>query len=635
MARKRRVNLRAILADPDLRRELMVTTVQATQAREGIKTTREQAERAYYVVTEGENAAFFDLERFRSRAGEPDRRHEIFVKALREEVGRVRFNVARRDFTTIEGSPLAYRHIGLVAHVFRENTPLEPKWGIAAQGLATAADKRFVRFYWEMTEDKIGEQKEWVPFAKGGDFSRFYADINLIVQWTRQSIAIMKDIGRVQNVNHYFKAGLTWPLRTQRGFNLRVLPKGCIFGHKGPAIFPSNDDEYFFLLGISSSSIAEFILQGLSSFGSWEVGVIKKLPIPELVSGQNIRISDQARAIHDAKAFWDEGNEVSTRFRLPWLLREDIISRNVPISTRLEILLEFEAAEEARIRKLYKELNDDSYRLYGIPKEIRAIIEDILGERPLEVLWPQLEGKTPEQKKMEHIWRLLSYAVKRVVEKDEDGIVPYYPVSGEAGLLERIYAEFSLLLPELEAGQVEAEIANELRKPVSGFRKAESIGWWLENVFFDYHCSLYKNRPRIWHIASSRGSTPFAFGALVLCHRFDRNRMAKLRAHYIRDAVETFKREAALADKEGRVGDRMEWQARLEQVEELDVRLQWVQEGRHEGLEGGESDYRILAPWKTLEKQPSGWEPDINDGVKVNIAPLSKAGVLRSTKAMR
>jgi len=46
-ARKNRVDIKAILADPYLRRELFVTTIIATQAREGIITTREQAEAAY------------------------------------------------------------------------------------------------------------------------------------------------------------------------------------------------------------------------------------------------------------------------------------------------------------------------------------------------------------------------------------------------------------------------------------------------------------------------------------------------------------------------------------------------------------------------------------------------------------
>ena len=43
----KRVNIRAILADPALRRKLIVRVIQATQAREGIVTTQAQAERAY------------------------------------------------------------------------------------------------------------------------------------------------------------------------------------------------------------------------------------------------------------------------------------------------------------------------------------------------------------------------------------------------------------------------------------------------------------------------------------------------------------------------------------------------------------------------------------------------------------
>lgn len=92
MASKRRVDLRGILADPDLRRELMVPTLQATQAREGVETTREQAERAYYIVTEGEQGVFFDLERFRSgKRSKLDRREEMFVRVVRGENERARF----------------------------------------------------------------------------------------------------------------------------------------------------------------------------------------------------------------------------------------------------------------------------------------------------------------------------------------------------------------------------------------------------------------------------------------------------------------------------------------------------------------------------------------------------------------
>lgn len=43
----KRVDIRAILRDPVQRRRLLVNAIIATQAREGITTTREQAEAAY------------------------------------------------------------------------------------------------------------------------------------------------------------------------------------------------------------------------------------------------------------------------------------------------------------------------------------------------------------------------------------------------------------------------------------------------------------------------------------------------------------------------------------------------------------------------------------------------------------
>ena len=43
----KRVDIKKILADPNLKRKIMVSVIVATQAREGIKTTKEQAEQAY------------------------------------------------------------------------------------------------------------------------------------------------------------------------------------------------------------------------------------------------------------------------------------------------------------------------------------------------------------------------------------------------------------------------------------------------------------------------------------------------------------------------------------------------------------------------------------------------------------
>jgi hypothetical protein len=622
----KRVNVRAILADPDLRRKLMVSTIQATQAREGIDTTPEQASRAYYVVTESERAVFLDLERFKGgKRGERDTRHEMFVRSLRSEVDRVRHDVARRDFAAIAGSPLAYERVWIVAPIFRETPSLEPEWAIARQGKATGDDPKWVRFRWEVLSDT-----DWVPFAKGGDYSRFFADVDLVLNWKPKKREELKASGNgLPSEEHYFKAGLTWPRRTQRGFNVRIMPSGCVFADKGPALFPESADDTYFLLGLTNSAMAEFILQGLTSFGSWEVGAVRRLPVPRPSAGTRDTISSGSRAIYEAKREWGSATETSSEFVQPWLVRTTVKDKTLP--GMLAELAVKEAANETAIRKHYLELNEAVYRLYGIPDVTRAKINQSLGERPPEVLWVEMEGKSTEQKRMEHVWRLLSFAVKRVIEADDNGIVPFSQATGETRLAERVRHELAGLFPERNESQLEVEIVNELRRSVRGYKRCASIDDWLANIFFEYHANLYKNRPIFWHIASSQGTGSFAFGAIVHYHRFDKNGMAKLRATYIRDTIDELRRETGLADKAGRADDRIELQAKVEEAQTLDKRLQWIQEGRHEGLDGGERDYRILTPWKDASTRPRGWDPDLDDGVKVNIAPLERAGVLRVT----
>lgn len=626
----KRLNVKAILADADLRRKLMVSTIQATQAREGIETSAEQAGRAYYVVTEAERAAFFELQRFKGgKKGEQDKRHEMFVKALRGEELEVRHDIARRDFAAIDGSPLAFDRLRLVSHIFRGTPSLEPATATAASGLKTegaATADELRRFRWEMPADRQAFFSDWTMFAKGGEYSRFYRDIELLINLSPRATRLLEENGCLRSRELYGKEGLTWVPRTQRGFNVQHLPPGAAFGNKGPIILPKREQDLWWLLGLLNSHVVEFLLQALVSFGSYEVGVIQKLPIPRLGKPAVERVASLAKAIHDAKREWDSGNEISTSFERPWVTRRPDANT---LSDALDGVLEAEASAEKQIQATYSDLNTEAYKLYAIPDITRVKIEKSLGDRPPEVIWPQMEGKTTEQKRMEHVWRLLSFAVKRVIDADDDGIVPFNGATGETPLIERVRHELAALFPGRDESQLEVEIVNELKRSVKGYRKCASLDDWLANAYFEYHAGLYKSRPIYWHVASAQGTSPFAFGALVHYHRFDKNRMQKLRASYVRDTIEELRRDAGLADKAGRADDRVELQAKLEEVQALDKKLQLLQEGHHEGAEGGDRDFRILTPWKEPAKRPKGWNPDLDDGVKVNIAPLDRAGILR------
>ena len=253
MAGHRRVDLRKILADPELRRKLMVSTIQATQAREGIQTTEQQARRAYYVVSEGEKATFIDLTKARGLAGDSDLRQDAFVSVLRSRTSEVRFDIPRRDFGTIEGAPLSYRRLSIIANLFRENPSLSPAYADIKIGHQTFDNDRFVRYWWEVSPIDLGPGKIWVPFAKGGDFARFYADIYLVVRWDDMAHAVYQDRSSNFNVlltpnssKYLYRSGLTWPLAASI-FNVRIMPQGCIFQTKVLESFRLDDSDLWFL----------------------------------------------------------------------------------------------------------------------------------------------------------------------------------------------------------------------------------------------------------------------------------------------------------------------------------------------------------------------------------------------------
>ena len=633
----KRLNVKAILADADLRRKLMVSTIQATQAREGIDTSPEQADRAYCVVNEGERATFFALRSFRgAKKGETDRRNEAFVGSLSGETMDARFDVARRDFSFVEGSVLAFKNFSWLAPVFRRFAPLVPQHGRTRSGLNTTEIDRFVRMRWEVGGNT--SHRRWVTFAKGGDFSRFYTDWDLVFDWTDDGAEYKQVVATkygsasrfVKSEDEYFKEGITWVQTTNLGINARLLPESGIFGVASPTLFPSKPQKIFCLLGLMNSVIFDALARCVAT-RNWGATAIGTLPTPSLAEGQSASIAQRAEEIYSAKATWDRGNEISLGFERPWILQDSWVEAEDPIPQRLSDLGAREQKEGEHIDQQYAALNDDAYRVYGISDNTRAVIEESVGDRPAEILWPQMAGKTVGQKRMEHVWRLLSFVVKRVVETDDDGIVPFSQATGETRLVDRVRQELAALFPGRDETQLEVEIVNELKRGTKGYRKCVSLDDWLANAFYRYHASLYKKRPIIWHIASSVGTVPFGFGALVHYHKFDANRMAKLRAAYLRDAIGAFRREAGLADKTGRAEDRVDLQANVEEVQALDKKLQQIEEGYHEGSQSGGQDFRILTPWREPDAHPRGWNPDLDDGVKVNIAPLDRAGVLRVT----
>lgn len=204
------------------------------------------------------------------------------------------YRVALRDFGAVPTKPFAYWMSDSIRRLFRELPSLEGHGGEARAGLQSGDDFRFVRTIWEIEPHRIAtaredtETRRWTPFAKGGEYSPYWADINLVIDWEHDGKCVRAYAGaRPQNLQYFFRRGLTWPDRATT-LAPRILPEGCIFSHVGMGLFPL-DDPYVCLAWLNSRlarALADLMVSGREEsrgVGSphYYVGVVQRVPWPD------------------------------------------------------------------------------------------------------------------------------------------------------------------------------------------------------------------------------------------------------------------------------------------------------------------------------------------------------------------
>lgn len=188
---------------------------------------------------------------------------------------------------------------------------------------------------------------------------------------------------------------------------------------------------------------------------------------------------------------------------------------------------------------------------------------------------------------------------------DDDGIFCIPSVNAEQAGAERL-REY---IQQVFAEEWDSHTITQLLEKEDA--KSNNLEAWFRNEFFAQHCRLFKNRPFIWQIWDGRKD---GFSALVNYHKLDRDNLSKLIYAYLGDWIRMCeaKKEAGESGAEGLLS------AALKLKEKLEAILK------------GEAPYDIFVRWKPLEEQPIGWNPDLNDGVRLNIRPFVEAGVLRN-----
>ena len=195
---------------------------------------------------------------------------------------------------------------------------------------------------------------------------------------------------------------------------------------------------------------------------------------------------------------------------------------------------------------------------------------------------------------------------------DRDGIVCIPPVGRESSASDRLLN----LLADAYGTDWSNDVLAQLLTAAD--HAGKSLETWLRDKFFTQHCALFGNRPFVWHIWDGLRD---GFAALVNYHKLDYKTLEALIYTYLGDWISRQKRDAA-SGVDGA-------QEKLAAAEVLKKRLELIL--------AGEAPYDIFVRWKPIEQQPIGWNPDLNDGVRLNIRPFLSvpdvgkkgAGVLR------
>lgn len=296
-------------------------------------------------------------------------------KAARENIASpYNFLVSPQVFRVIPGAPFAYWASQDVRNCFSQHPPFESNGRFALGGLKTLSDERFLRVWWEV----IISKNVWVSLAKGGKFSAYYGEINLVVNWTHKGGDISwygyqrrprEGFGASsRGVEAYLRPGLTWARRTQGGLSLRPMPRGCIFADKGPAAFVSDDspDDLLPLLAVVNSQAFSRLVSLQMAFGSYEVGVIQRTPIPNLPAEMKEKLAALAKRAWSLKRMLASVDETSHAFQLPSVLR----ARKGDWEP-LDI--------EADLARTQAEVDAIAFEIYGFNKADREATQTYLG----------------------------------------------------------------------------------------------------------------------------------------------------------------------------------------------------------------------------------------------------------------
>ena len=570
---------------------------------------------------------------------EPDAeaKHQGFERALSSlSVGgtdQAIYRYRQGNFDAIPSSPWVYWITPGLRELF-SRLPKLKNYAPPIHGTATYDNDHFLRYWWEVGHCKINRaSRSWsdflasdlayVPYMKGGSFQRWYGNHDYVLQLLKQGKVLLEWLkskkDSIRGQEHIFHQGVTYSFLTAGRFSARLSPGGFIFDVAGSSLFPT---DVRLMLAILNSSFAAYILKLLNPTVNYQVGDLERLPIPASVSDTIHTLVDEAITLAQSESA-DE--ETTYDFTAPPNWHTGL--SDVP-------------AYKARLADVEAQIDEEVYRIYGISSQDRAAIEEELSStaRAVEGI-DQAQGALEEESEAAEVaavadaltrpelaQRWVSYAFGVVMgrfEPGKDGALGRGHFSPEvaAKLLALADTDGLMLLDPGHPDDLATRVVQVL-EAIYGEQDSEEIlhaatggkplADYLKGDFFKRHVQQYRKRPIYWLLQSpKKGYSLYAFHEKLTRDRLflvgsDSYLGGKINA--VRTQVQEL-RAAIVKESGGSQRKKLE--------RELDAKEALLLD-----LEAFARNLDAVTGTINSRGQVVGWQPEIDDGVLLNLAPI-------------
>lgn len=512
--------------------------------------------------------------------------------------------VSSDNFSKIPGMPVAYWVSEKFADVFK-NEKLY-KYSISPSQNVTGNNDRFVRKFWELSNVKVGGRDEWIFYAKGGGFRKWWGNLLDIVNWTPTARYIYQHgdghhASQIINKDYWYRKGITWGLITSSIPSFRVMPEGATFDKGGSTIIVERE-VYNYALGLLNSKVFLVVAKALNPTLNFQVKDICSLPL--VISCLDVINSTVDKCIDISQVDWDS-------FETSWDFQTHPLLKPVPLISEAFAQWSDECEKRfTRLKSNEEELNRIFIDIYGLQDELTPEVED----KDVTVRRADLTRD---------IKSLVSYAVGCMFGRyslDSEGLayaggdwdgskyktfIPdpdnCIPVTDEEYFRDDIVVRFVDFIRTVYGAYTLEEnltfIADALG--TRGNTSRERIRNYFLNDFIKDHIKMYQKRPIYWLFDSGKQN---GFRALVYMHRWNADTTGNVRVEYLHKLQRIYENEIRQSQDVAETGSGREVSAAQKRIEKLTKQLK----------ETHDFDEKIA------HLALSRIDIDLDDGVKVN-----------------